>query len=269
MASITGTEIEGGKGRLALHRWGGGEATFVALLVHGYGEHAGRYGHVADALVHAGAAVYAGDHLGHGASAGERVLVEDIGDLVDDTRRVAAVAVAEHPALPVVMIGHSLGGIVATRYAQRPDHGLSALVLSAPVIGGNPDLLGMVHLPEIPDVPIDTAWLSRDPATGAAYAQDPLVWHGPFKRPTLEAIVASIDAVAAGGDLGELPTLWIHGEEDPLAPLAHARPAVERIRGTSLEERVYAGARHEVLNETNRDEVIADVLAFVERVLAR
>jgi alpha-beta hydrolase superfamily lysophospholipase len=73
--------------------------------------------------------------------------------------------------------------------------------------------------------------------------------------------------VAAGGDLGKLPTLWIHGEEDPLAPLAHARPAVERIRGSAFEQQVYPGARHEVLNETNKDEVIGDVTAFVERAL--
>jgi alpha-beta hydrolase superfamily lysophospholipase len=165
------------------------------------------------------------------------------------------------------MIGHSLGGIVATRYAQRPDHGLAALVLSAPVVGGNPDLLGMVHLPEIPDVPIDTEWLSRDPETGRRYAEDELVWHGPFKRATLQAIIASIDAVAAGGDLGGLPTLWIHGEEDPLAPIAHAAPALERVRGTAFEEHRYPGARHEVFNETNRDEVIADVLAFIQGAL--
>jgi alpha-beta hydrolase superfamily lysophospholipase len=269
MTSPTAIEIEGGKGRLALHRWGGADATFIAVLVHGYGEHAGRYGHVADALVEAGAAVYAGDHLGHGASAGERALVEDMDDLVDDTARVVALAGGEHPGLPVVMLGHSLGGIVATRYAQRPDHGLAALVLSAPVVGGNPDLLGMVNLPEIPDIPIDTDWLSRDPEVGRRYAEDPLVWHGAFKRPTLQAIIDSIDAVAAGGDFGDLPTLWIHGEQDFLAPLAHARPAVERVRGSVFEERVYAGARHEVLNETNRDEVIGDVVAFIQRALVR
>jgi alpha-beta hydrolase superfamily lysophospholipase len=267
MTSPTATEIEGGKGRLALHRWSADKPTFVAVLVHGYGEHAGRYGHVAEALVGAGAAVYAGDHLGHGASEGERALVENREDLVDDTARVVDLARDEQPGLPVVLIGHSLGGIVATRNAQRPDHGLAALVLSAPVIGGNPDLLGLVNLPEIPDIPIDPEILSRDPETGRAYAADELVYHGPFKRATLQAIVDSIDAVATGGDFGDLPTLWIHGDQDGLAPIAHARPAVERVRGTVFEERVYEGARHEVFNETNRDQVIADVLAFIERSL--
>src|SRR3954454_20067595 len=257
------TQIDG---RIALHRWSAENPTFTAVIVHGYGEHARRYDHVAQALVGIGADVYAHDHLGHGESEGEPGSISNMEELVDDTAQVVEQA---RSGLPVVMIGHSLGGIVATRYAQRPDHGLSALVLSGPVIGGNPDLLGLLNLPEIPDVPIDPAVLSRDPETGRAYAEDPLVYHGPLRRETLQAIADSVDAVAAGGDLGDLPTLWIHGEQDFLAPLAHARPAVERIRGSVFEEKIYEGAQHEVFNETNRDEVIAGVVDFIQRALAR
>jgi alpha-beta hydrolase superfamily lysophospholipase len=265
--ATTEMELSGSQGQLALRRWDNDSARYVAVVVHGYGEHAGRYGHVAAALVASGAAVYAGDHLGHGRSEGERVSIRDMEDLVSDVHRVVAAARAEHPGLPVVVVGHSLGGLVGARYAQEHGDELAAVVLSAPVVGGNPDLLGMVALPEIPDIPIDPSWLSRDPAVGQAYADDELVWHGPFKRETLQAIIDSMAAVAGGGDLGALPTLWIHGEEDPLAPLAHARPAIERIQGTALEEKVYPGARHEVLNETNKDEVIGDVTAFIDRAL--
>jgi len=250
---------------IKVHRWSANNPTFAAVIVHGYGEHARRYDHVAEALVAEGADVYAPDHLGHGESDGERASIQDMGVLVDDTADV--VATARETGLPVVMIGHSLGGIIATHYAQRPDHGLTALVLSGPVIGGNPDLLGLVNLPEIPEIPIDPAILSRDPATGEAYAADPLVYHGPFKRETLQAIIDSVEKIAGDGDLGDLPTLWIHGEEDGLAPLSATRPAIERVRGSALEEKVYPGARHEVFNETNRDEVIADVIAFVKRAL--
>ena len=267
MTTTRQLELDGSRGKLAVHRWDNDAARYVAVIVHGYGEHAGRYDHVAAAFVDAGAAVYAGDHLGHGQSEGERVSIEDMEDLVADVHRVVEAARGEHPGLPVVLLGHSLGGIVGARYGQVHGEGLAALVLSAPVVGGNPDLLGMVALPEIPDVPIDPDWLSRDPEVGRRYAEDELVWHGPFKRETLQAIIDSIDKVAGGGDLGPLPTLWIHGEEDFLAPLAPARPAVERIRGSVFEEKIYPGARHEVLNETNRDEVIGDVIAFVERAL--
>jgi alpha-beta hydrolase superfamily lysophospholipase len=267
MATTTDLQLDGTRGKLFVRRWENPAATFVAVLVHGIGEHSGRYGHVADAFVEAGAAVYAGDHLGHGRSDGERVSIHDMEDLVADVHRVVEAARAEHPGLPVVLLGHSLGGLVGARYGQAHGDGLAALVLSAPVVGGNPDLLGMVDLPEIPDIPIDPEWLSRDPEVGRAYAEDELIWHGPFKRETLRAIIDSIDKVAASGDLGTLPTLWIHGEEDFLAPLGPARPAVERIRGSVFEEKIYPGARHEVLNETNQAEVIGDVIAFVTRSL--
>jgi alpha-beta hydrolase superfamily lysophospholipase len=73
-------------------------------------------------------------------------------------------------------------------------------------------------------------------------------------------------AVAEGGRLGSLPTLWIHGENDPLVPIAGAREAVERIRGDRYQERIYPDAMHELLNETNKDEVLDEVAAFVAEV---
>lgn len=266
---VNETQIEGGQGTLWVYSWSRPEPRYAAVIVHGYGEHAGRYAHVADALEENGAVVYAADHHGHGRSEGERALVKAVDDMVADTERIVSHVRSAHPDLPVAMIGHSLGGMVATRYAQTHRGELAALVLSGPVIGGNPDIMGLVNLPEIPEIPIDPAMLSRDPAVGTAYAEDPLVYHGPFLRTTLEALVASVDQIAQGGSLGEVPTLWIHGEEDPLAPLAQAREAVQRIRGPRLEEKVYPGARHEIFNETNKDEVIGDVVHFLDSVLKR
>jgi alpha-beta hydrolase superfamily lysophospholipase len=261
------TQIEGGRTALRLYRWDRESPRYVSVIIHGYGEHAGRYGHVAAALGNRGAVVYAADYPGHGKSEGERALVDDIDAFVIDTEHVVAHARERHPELPLVLIGHSLGGVVATRYAQQHGDELAALVLSGPVIGGNPDILGLVELAEIPDIPIDPSMLSRDPEVGRAYAEDPLVYHGPFKRATLEGLVAAVDRVADGGSLGDLPTLWIHGEADPLAPLAQAREAIARVRGSELQEKVYASARHEIFNETNKEEVLADVTGFIDRAL--
>ena len=262
------TELAGVRGRLVLHEWPGERPRYTALIAHGYGEHAGRYAHVAEHLVRHGASVYAPDHLGHGRSEGERVLVERLDDLVDDLQTVARKAQRDQPGQPVVLIGHSMGGLVAARYAQLHGSELAALVLSGPAIGGNPAIEALLAMDPIPDLPIDPAVLSRDPAVGRAYAEDPLVWHGPFRHATLAALFAGVSAVAAGPRL-MLPTLWLHGEEDALAPLAEARIAVERIRGKRLESIVYPGARHEIFNETNRSEVLAAVTSFVDRVLAR
>ena len=230
----TASPLAGVRGRIVVTAWPNDAARYVALVAHGYGERAGRYDPLARALVDHGAVVYGPDHLGHGESEGEPGLVEDMEDLVCDLQAVVDRAGRAHPGLPVVLIGHSMGGLVATRYVQRHGAGIAALVLSAPIIGGNP-----------------------------AFAAPPL------KRATFAALLAAIDTIAAGPSLGALPTLWIHGEQDPLSPLEQTRTAMARIRGEHLDERIYAGAQHEILIEPDNDEVLADVTAFVDRVLHR
>jgi alpha-beta hydrolase superfamily lysophospholipase len=260
--------LDGHAGRLAGRTWGNDAPTHVVLLAHGYGEHAGRYDHVATALVDAGAVVHAVDHVGHGRSAGDRVVVADFERVVDDLHLADEQARAQHPGLPVVLIGHSMGGLIAARYAQRYGDSLAAVVLSGPLVGdwGGAALL---DLPELPDAPLDSTILSRDPEVGRAYEADPLVWHGPFQRPTLEAIVRGLGAVQDGPSLGDLPLMWAHGEDDRLVPLAGSRTGVAHLRGETYVEKHYAGAQHEIFNETNQDEVLADVVAFIQDSLRR
>ncbi len=268
MAEVTEWTFEGAQAQIAARSWrGDGASRFAAVLVHGYGEHIGRYDHVADALVDHGAVVYGLDHVGHGKSGGERVLVSDFGPVVDDVERIVATAREALPDLPVVMIGHSMGGLIAARYAQLHGGGLTALVLSGPVIGDF-ELLGqLLALDEMPDEPLDPAVLSRDASVGEAYAADPLVWHGPFKRPTVAAMAAAVDEITAAGSIDDLPLLWIHGADDQLVPIEGTRIGVERLRGERFRAHEYDDARHEVFNEINRDEVIGHVTAFVDDVL--
>ncbi|GHI03250.1 lysophospholipase [Streptomyces cellostaticus] len=252
---------------IVVREWPHPEPRYLALVVHGYGEHAGRYDELAGVLTGHGAAVYGPDHVGHGKSAGERVVIEDFEDVVTDVHAVADLARAAHPGLPLVMVGHSMGGLIAARYAQRHGGELSALILSGPVIGAW-ELPGrLLALAEIPDTPISPAALSRDPAVGAAYAADPLVWHGPMKRPTLQAFVRTLAAVAEGGDVGPLPLLWLHGDDDRLVPLPGSRIGVERLSGGRQAERIFAGARHEVFHETNKADVFAEVIHFLDTAL--
>jgi alpha-beta hydrolase superfamily lysophospholipase len=260
----------GSHGDLVARSWSapGGRPAYVVLIAHGYGEHIGRYEHVAAALVDDGAVVYAVDHVGHGKSAGDRVLITDFEDVVADLHALAATARRDHPGLPVVLLGHSMGGLIAARYAQRHGDSLAALVLSSPLVGRWEAVHALLALDEIPDVPLDIGTLSTDPAVGEAYAADPLVWHGPFKRPTLEAIERGLAAVAGGPSLGELPLLWIHGEKDELVPLEGSRAGIEHLRGPRFAERVYPGGRHEMFNEVNADEVVADVTAFIREQVA-
>jgi len=260
------TGFFGTRGRIAVREWSGPEPRYVAILAHGYGEHAGRYEHVAAHLVAAGAAVYAPDHQGHGFSDGERALVGSIEEIVTDVRTLVARVTHERPGLRVALIGHSMGGIIATRYAQQRPSDLAALVLSGPAIGGNPGIEALLAMDPIPEIPIDPETLSRDPEVGRAYAEDPLVYHGPFQRATLEALFGSVGAISEGPGLGALPVLWVHGEEDMLAPVGVTDPVIEKLGVDPANRKVYPGARHEVFNETNQDEVLDDVSAFLSDV---
>lgn len=272
MADTREHVLDGSRGSIVVREWPGRDRPrCLALMIHGYGEHAGRYAEVADVLVRHGAAVFGPDHVGHGRSAGERVVIDDFEDVVADVHAVAALARAAHPDVPVVMVGHSMGGLIAARYAQLHGDGLAALVLSGPVIGDWELPRRLLALDEIPDTPISPAALSRDPGVGAAYVADPLVWHGPMKRPTVEAFARMLDTVSKGGGIGGLPLLWLHGADDRLVPLAGSRVGIEELRGGEAlhAEHIYPEARHEVFNETNKADVFADLVHFLDAVFAR
>jgi alpha-beta hydrolase superfamily lysophospholipase len=259
--------LPGSEGQIAYRVWPGENPTRIVILANGYGEHMGRYDHVAAAFGERGALVAGPDHLGHGRSEGERVLVSDFEHVIEDLDAVVDAVTADHPDLPVVLVGHSMGGLIAARYAQEHGDRLTGLVLSAPVLGSWDQATDLLGMDEIPDVPLDPETLSRDAAVGEAYANDELVWHGPFKRTTLESLASALKAVNDAPPLGDLPALWVHGEADQLVPIEPSRKGVEGLGLSNLRSVTYPGARHEVFNETNRDEVIAEVADFVDEVV--
>lgn len=260
--------LDGKHGQVVVQEWPNEQASWLALLAHGYGEHIGRYEHVAAALHTAGAVVVGPDHEGHGRSAGQRAVITNFEDVADDLHDIAQRTATRYAGLPQILIGHSMGGLIAARYAQRYGSELTALVLSGPMFGARALVEQLLALEAIPDVPLDPSMLSRDPAVGTAYAVDPLVWHGPFQRPMLQAMAAALDAVESGPSLGDLPTLWVHGEADQLVPLAATRPLIDHLHGTHFEDRIFVEAQHEIFNEINRDEVLDVVIDFVRRTLA-
>src|SRR4051794_27664457 len=150
-------------GRVQVRRWPIADPDRLVVLVHGYGEHIGRYEHVAAALNAGGSSVIGPGHAGQGTSPGERGLGTEFAGVVDDVRRVVSEL---RGGLPVVLVGHSMGGLIATRYAQRYRADLAGLVLSGPAIGLSPVFEGWLNGPELPSDPIDGAVLSRDPSVG-------------------------------------------------------------------------------------------------------
>ncbi len=272
-----------------------GTPRATVLVAHGLSEHSGRYGRFADALLGRQYAVYAPDHRGHGRTAKStgvgRAGTGGMDAIVENLHHLREIATSEVATEPVVLFGHSMGALVAQAYAERHGAGLAALVLS-----GSPgvnDVLaelatgvqsavdaGMGDEPldalafEQPFEPIRTKydWLSRDAAEVDAYIADPLC--GDDVPPTYAFIAAmmqlavdEMQPAAIAGIPRELPVLLVTGERDIASNEAAAVRELEsrlRARGLDVDARYYPDARHEVLNELNRDEVTADIVAWLD-----
>jgi alpha-beta hydrolase superfamily lysophospholipase len=236
------------------------------LLAHGHAEHLGRYGHVIDALLANGFAVAGQDHRTHGRSDGEpRALVRRFDDLVDDFRIMALRVQAAHPDLPVLLVGHSMGGLLAARYALRYQAELAALVLSGPafiLVGGTNPLLQLVvrliSLP-FPTMPVPRSeddGLSTDPAVETQFAADPLCYHGPTRMRTVSEIVrGGKDALKRAPTL-TIPLLAMNGSIDPIVSPVGTEEFEHRAGSVDKTLRIWPGMKHEMFHEVDGAEVI-------------
>ena len=260
--------FEGSEGTIVYRRWDpAGPPRGIVQIVHGYAEHGGRYAHVAAALNQDDLVVYADDHLGHGRSDGERALITDFQHVVEDLHQLSVIATTEHPGLPLFLVGHSMGGLLSARVAQTWPESVAGLAFAGSVIGDWQWARDVLKLPELPEVPFDPEAISRDPAAGESYAADPLVYHGQYKRPLLAAEVDALDLFAEHIDRLTMPVLFLHGTDDPFVPYQRSRQAVQDMPTSDLTMHLYDGARHELFNETNRDEVIGHLRRWLDRLV--
>ncbi|MFN2536897.1 MAG: alpha/beta fold hydrolase [Mycobacteriales bacterium] len=277
---------------ISFRRWEPPVSSGVVVISHGASEHSGRYDRFARALNEAGFSGYALDHRGHGdtadatgigligPSAGE-ALLEDLHQLVESAR-------VEHPVLPVVLFGHSMGSMPALAYATR-HRDLSGLVLSgfpagAAVVAAfaeqlqqaiaagmssepSPSLSGLNAAFEPARTPFD--WLSRDAAEVDRYIADPRCGDDVpltfgFLHELFSTVVPALEPTALTSIA--CPVLLITGERDAAADMGNNARQLEdalRAAGVTSASHYYQDARHELLNEINRDEITADVLAWV------
>jgi acylglycerol lipase len=251
-----------------------GQPWASILLVHGLAEHSGRYEHVGQQLASAGLEVMAYDQRGFGASGGRRAFV-DRWDLVHDDLedRLAALRAASG-GRPVVLFGHSLGGLIVLGYvlAEPPRPPPDLLVLSAPALEstipgwkrGLAGVLGRVAPTLSLSNAFDGAILSRDPTVGERYLADPLNQHETTTRFGALAIAEQGRVRAVLGRLS-IPTLVYHGEDDHLVPTAASAP-LGAVPG--VVRRTYPGLRHESHNEPEGPAVIADVVDWLRANVA-
>ena len=279
--SADGTEI-------AAYRWDPpGEPRGAVQLTHGMGEHARRYEHVARALNDAGFVVYAQDHRGHGASANPDAL-GDLGKggwpgLVGDIGLLSAKIRSDQPGLPLILLGHSMGSFAVQQYLFDHSADADAVVLTGTaaidLLEGALDLdqpidLSAFNAPFAP-ARTDYDWLSRDEAMVDAYVADPRCGFGIDTASGKAMFVGArrgADPAQVAAIRSDLPLYIAVGEADPVnGGLALLTPLADRYRAAGLTDvtvRTYPDARHEILNETNRDQIIAELITWIDHVVS-
>jgi alpha-beta hydrolase superfamily lysophospholipase len=243
------------------------------LIVHGLGEHSGRYDHVGRFLAAAGIDAHALDLRGFGGSGGRRASVERWSQLHDDVQDRLDALRSAGPDRPIVLYGHSLGGLVALGYVLDGRSQPDLLVLSAPALEASIPSWQRVVVRAIGRLApgamianrLDPDVLSRDPEVGRAYQADPLNQHSSslgFGR------LAMAEQAKVGGAIARLqvPTLVIHGGDDRLVPPA-ASAALAGLPDCT--RKVYPGLVHELHNEPESDAVLGDIVAWIRDRVGR
>lgn len=258
-------------------RPGDGTPRVAVVLVHGLGEHSGRYDHVARRLVDAGCAVHAIDHRGHGRSGGRRVFVKSYDEFMHDLAMFREHVERAEPGLPLVVLGHSMGGNLAMGHVLDHQDGVAGLALSAPALEIGDDFspiqltvfraLARV-LPGVRPQGLDATSISRDPAVVEAYRNDPLVYTGKISAGLGAALIDAIERFPSRYHELRLPILLMHGTDDQLAGIGGSKAVEAGAVNADVTTHYYEGLYHEVFNEPERERVLDDLVAWIDTVLA-
>jgi len=249
-----------------------GEAAAVLAVVHGYGEHGGRYGFLVEAMVPRGYAVLTYDLRGHGRSPGRRGHIDRFADYLADTRRFLEEVRRARPRTPLFLLGHSMGGLIAAALAEQDCGGLAGLVLSSPFIGMRlpvPELrvrAARVLSRVAPTLrmanPLRNEQLSHDRVVVAGAAADALNHRVTTARWAAEVFVVQPAVLTAAGRL-RLPLLLLYADADPIADPRACEQLFERAASDDKTKHCYVGYYHEIFNEVGRAAVFADLAAWL------
>lgn len=251
-----------------------GAPRAAVVIVHGFGEHVGRYAGVAAALNRAGYAAYGLDHRTHGASDGRpRAYLTDAERVADDLALLWTRVRRAHPALPLFLYGHSLGAYFAVHFALRRPDGLRGVVASGAPLTMDREIPRVMLLlarlvaavaPRLPLVPLALAAISRDPAVVAAFKADPLVHAGRIRARMAAQIGTTLEALRARLPDLRSPLLVLHGGADRVVPPSGSRWLHAHAGSPDKTLRIYPGLFHEIHNEPERGQVFEDVTAWLD-----
>lgn len=242
------------------------------VVLHGYGEHADRYRHVAKRLAADGYDVHLPDHRGHGRSGGRFGYVDRFDALVRDAEYLVDQVRAQGGGRPLFVLGHSMGGLATLLLLARGEARVDAAVTTGAFVepgGGIPDVmvevakwLGRV-MPLLPMQSVDASCISRDPAVVEAYLTDALVYSGKVAARTGSELLHAQARLREAAPKIDQPLLMLHGEADALAEPRGSSAIYEAAGSTDKTLRFYPGLFHEIMNEPEQDDVLDDIVAWL------
>lgn len=255
-----------------LHSWpASGSPKAVAVLQHGFNAHGGHLSWAAEQLAAAGYACYAVDLRGRGKSDGERFFVDDFNKYLSDLQLAFDRARGEHPGLPVFLMGHSAGGVIATSYALRHKNELKGLIchsfafrVPAPRLVLN--LLQWLSgpFPRLKVLRLKNEDFSRDPAWVAMMNADPLIADENQPAKTVGEMWKADKTLQVSFPKITLPVLIIHGSEDHATLPAGSQMFFDNAGSADKTLNIYDGHYHDLLADTGKEEVMADIRAWLD-----
>jgi acylglycerol lipase len=256
--------------KIFYQKWLSKQVEGVVIIAHGLGEHSGRYTHLLEELSGQNVSFYALDHRGHGHSEGKRGHILSFNDFVADLDVLINLAKKDNPDTPVVLLGHSMGGVIAFQYALYHPDMIDGLILSSAGLVPILDVPGWLQklvriLSKVtPGLVIanglDATGLSHDQKIVDNYLNDPLVHDKVSVRWFTEFISAGQEALSRAGEL-TMPLLIIHGKNDPIVDYQGSLKTMEQASSIDKTIYIFDGLLHETMNESleQRQGVLAKV----------
>ncbi len=269
-----------GKGGIEIYfqKWIADKARAVLVIAHGLGEHSGRYGNLLKSLAGKKISVFAIDHRGHGKSDGKRGHIDSFMDYVYDLKLFVEFIKEENRGLPIVLFGHSMGGVIAARYAMTYPDDVSFLVMSSPglapafkvpewkksIASFFSTRIGSLSFPN--GLNVDD--ISHDKEAVSAYENDPLVHNKISARWTVEFMRATEECMANARNIRK-PVLLFHGKNDNIADFKATEEFFNSVSSVNKTLYLYEGLYHETMNETTeeREKVLRDITNWIVKNL--
>lgn len=252
-------------------------ARALVFIAHGAGEHCGRYDDLAQRLTELNLFVFAHDHVGHGQSEGDRMVVSDFHVFIRDSLQHIDLMKKDHPGLPILILGHSMGGAISILTASERPGDFSGMLLISPLVVASPEVATPIKvfaakvlnlvLPNLSLGSIDPSAVSRNKKEMESYTSDPLVYHGGMKVSFVIQLMNAITRIERALPKLTLPILVLHGSSDKLCDIKGSYLLMDTVQSQDKTLKVYEEAYHALHKELPEvtTSVFTEILTWVSQ----